>query len=383
MWRSRNDADSRHGGPPADGEAAIRLTLVSVRRPATGYPPAAGSDQELLITMAPLPGTGPGWDNGPGERRLRESALLACRRGPLMELVVLGCQAGMPASGQASSGYLVVTSGSRILLDCGPGVATALSAHGGPGPLDAVVISHLHPDHCYDLLPIAIMARRAGRPVPAAGACPPRRAGAAARPERAIPPGRWPAPDTPPHHALSIREYVGQVITAGDCTLALHGLRHVVPNCGIRVQSGPDIMAYTGDTGPDAALADLARDAGLLLAEATLAAPTPATGATCATDAAEAATTAAAAQLVLTHLAPPTRSGRRPASPRPPAPSPAPSTSPGQAPATRPLLVERPVGIQVERCPVQRPLNLSQGFWGRRSGSGRERSGRGGWSPRC
>jgi hypothetical protein len=36
----KNDADSRHGGPPADGEAAIRLTLISVRRPATGYPPA-------------------------------------------------------------------------------------------------------------------------------------------------------------------------------------------------------------------------------------------------------------------------------------------------------------------------------------------------------
>ncbi len=52
-----NDADSRHGGPPADGEAAIRLTLVSVRRPATGYPPAAWPGQELLITMAPLPGT--------------------------------------------------------------------------------------------------------------------------------------------------------------------------------------------------------------------------------------------------------------------------------------------------------------------------------------
>src|SRR5271170_4013417 len=53
----RNDADSRHDDPPADGEAAIRLTLVSVRRPATGYPPAAGSGQELLITMAPLSGT--------------------------------------------------------------------------------------------------------------------------------------------------------------------------------------------------------------------------------------------------------------------------------------------------------------------------------------
>ena len=71
-----------------------------------------------------------------------------------MELVVLGCCAGMPGGGQASSGYLVATSRCRILLDCGPGVAVALSAHGGAGGLDAIVVTHLHPDHCYDLLPI-------------------------------------------------------------------------------------------------------------------------------------------------------------------------------------------------------------------------------------
>jgi hypothetical protein len=53
----KNDADSCHGGPPADGEAAIRLTLISVRRAATGYPPAAGPGQELPITTAPLPVT--------------------------------------------------------------------------------------------------------------------------------------------------------------------------------------------------------------------------------------------------------------------------------------------------------------------------------------
>lgn len=83
-----------------------------------------------------------------------------------MELVVLGCQAGMPADGRASSGYLVVTSRCRILLDCGPGVAAALSAHGGAGSLDAVVVTHLHPDHCYDLLPIGISRRNAAAPLP-------------------------------------------------------------------------------------------------------------------------------------------------------------------------------------------------------------------------
>jgi hypothetical protein len=60
-FAAKNDADSRHGDPPADGETAIRLTLISVRRPATGYPPAAGPGQELLITTAPLFKHQPGW----------------------------------------------------------------------------------------------------------------------------------------------------------------------------------------------------------------------------------------------------------------------------------------------------------------------------------
>jgi ribonuclease BN (tRNA processing enzyme) len=83
-----------------------------------------------------------------------------------MELVVLGCCAGMPGGGQTSSGYLVATSRCRILLDCGPGVAVAVSAHGGAGSLDAIVVTHLHPDHCYDLLPIGTTLRREPRPAP-------------------------------------------------------------------------------------------------------------------------------------------------------------------------------------------------------------------------
>src|ERR1700755_2024947 len=83
-----------------------------------------------------------------------------------MELIVLGCHAGMPAGGRASSGYLVASHGFRLLLDCGPGVATALSGAGGAAGLDAIVVSHLHPDHCYDLLPIGTTLRRAARPLP-------------------------------------------------------------------------------------------------------------------------------------------------------------------------------------------------------------------------
>ena len=93
------------------------------------------------------------------------------------------------------------------------------------------------------------------------------------------------------------------MIRIGDCTLSFYALRHVVANCGIRIQSGPDTMAYTGDTGMADSVLDLARDADLLLAEATLAGPdTSGWGHLCATDAAQVAAGAGVGQLVLTHL---------------------------------------------------------------------------------
>lgn len=215
-----------------------------------------------------------------------------------MELVVLGCRAGMPAGGQASSGYLLVTNRCRILLDCGPGVAAALSAHGGADALDAVVVTHLHPDHCYDLLPIGITRRNADRPLPLYVP----RGGRALLHDlgRLFPPGQG----IPVRHGLDIREYEpGQLIRIGDCTLSLHGLRHIMANCGIRVRSDAGTMAYTGDTGPADELHELARDADLLLAEATLASTdTGDWGHLCATDAAQVAAAGGVGQLVLTHL---------------------------------------------------------------------------------
>jgi ribonuclease BN (tRNA processing enzyme) len=220
-----------------------------------------------------------------------------------MELVVLGCRAGMPAAGQASSGYLVATSRCRILLDCGPGVAAALSAHGGAGGLDAVIVTHLHPDHCYDLLLIGITLRSAGRAAPLPVYVP--RGGRVLLHDLGglFPLGPDPRQDIAFHHAFTIREYLpGQVIDIGDCTVTMHQLRHVVANCGVRIHSGPATMAYTGDTGLAGELLELARDAGLLLAEATLASTdTSGWGHLCATDAARVAA-AGVGQLVLTHL---------------------------------------------------------------------------------
>lgn len=200
-----------------------------------------------------------------------------------MQLTVLGCRSGMPADGQPSSGYLVDSGRTRLLLDCGPGVATALSAITEPAALDAVVISHLHTDHCYDLLPIgkSLLSRvlrfpggpdtggRELRPVPLF--VPEGARELFTRWAGLFPVTSMPMLDKAFERAFDVREYQpGDRFEIGEVTVGLHELRHVLPNCGIRIEAENRVLAYTGDTGVTDAAVKLAADADLLLAEATL-----------------------------------------------------------------------------------------------------------------
>jgi ribonuclease BN (tRNA processing enzyme) len=69
-----------------------------------------------------------------------------------MRLTVLGRSPARPNPGEACAGYLVEGGGSRILMDVGPGVVAQLLRRNTPDELDAVVISHMHTDHCLDLV---------------------------------------------------------------------------------------------------------------------------------------------------------------------------------------------------------------------------------------
>ena len=235
-----------------------------------------------------------------------------------MRVTILGCRSGMPANGQPSSGYLVATSRAAVLLDCGPGIATALSAVADPGQLSAVIVSHLHLDHCYDLLPLgkSLLGRALRYPrqgeAPQAwadiGAVPLHvPAGAAAvlgRLAALFPVTTAPVLDRAFDLAFDVREYApGTRFTVADMTVSLHALRHGAPNCGIRIESGDGCLAYTGDTGVCPGLLPLAAGADLFLAEATLSETDHGPhGHLSAADAARAAREAGARALVLTHF---------------------------------------------------------------------------------
>ncbi len=217
-----------------------------------------------------------------------------------MRLTVVGCAGSFPRADSACSAYLVEADGFRLLLDMGSGALGALQQHIGLYDLDALLISHLHADHCLDACAY-VVARRyapAGRPprLPLYGP-----AGALARLARAY------EPDAAPARLEEI--YDEQTLTPGSFEigpfrLTVDRVNHPVETYGVRVSHGGRTLTYSADTGDSDALVDLARDSDAFLCEATISAAQPhppnlhLTGA----GAGEHATRAGAGRLLLTHL---------------------------------------------------------------------------------
>ncbi|WP_071459090.1 MBL fold metallo-hydrolase [Bacillus massilinigeriensis] len=68
-----------------------------------------------------------------------------------MKLTIIGCWGGYPRKGGASSGYLLEHDGFSLLIDCGSAVLSKLQEYIHPEELDAVILSHYHPDHIADI----------------------------------------------------------------------------------------------------------------------------------------------------------------------------------------------------------------------------------------
>ena len=83
-----------------------------------------------------------------------------------MRVTVLGCAGTFPSKDSGCSAYLVEHEGFRLLLDAGNGAVGALQNHGGIFDVDAVLLSHLHADHCLDLVAYSYARRYHPEPPP-------------------------------------------------------------------------------------------------------------------------------------------------------------------------------------------------------------------------
>jgi ribonuclease BN (tRNA processing enzyme) len=68
-----------------------------------------------------------------------------------LSVTVLGCDASYAGAGGACSGYLVRSARTSLWVDCGPGTLANVQEHLPLSELDAVLVSHQHPDHFGEL----------------------------------------------------------------------------------------------------------------------------------------------------------------------------------------------------------------------------------------
>lgn len=177
-------------------------------------------------------------------------------------LTVIGCSGTHPGAGQACASYLVEQDGYRLLLDCGNGALANLQQRIDVSSVDALLISHLHPDHFADVYGLYYALRF-------------------------HPEGPLALPVYAPQGA---EEFIGQLMrndgdfgrvcrftqaTAGDrlalgpLEVELFAANHPVETLASRISAGGRVLAYSGDSGPTPALVDCARDADLFVCDAT------------------------------------------------------------------------------------------------------------------
>jgi ribonuclease BN (tRNA processing enzyme) len=222
-----------------------------------------------------------------------------------VRLTVVGCSGSYPGPDSPASCYLLEAEHDgrtwRVLLDLGNGALGQLHRYADPLTIDAVLVSHLHADHCLDLCGYYVMRKyHPTGPQPRIPVWGP--AGTAERMARAydlpVDPGMT--------EEFDFRAYDGDPVEVGPFRIEARQVVHPVTAYALRVSAGGRTLAYSGDTGPCPALDEVARGADLLLAEASFRTGDDnppdlhMTGADCGRTAAE----AGVERLVLTHVPP-------------------------------------------------------------------------------
>ena len=217
---------------------------------------------------------------------------------------MLGSGTAIPSAGRRSSGYLLGSGRSTLLIESGSGTIQGIARAGCDfREIDAIVYSHLHVDHTSDLAPFLFASRLPESP---------------RRKELVIlgPPGTgslldgfralyepWLDPET---YDLRLVEVRGGSVPLLDWTVTCLPAEHTEGALVYRFEheSGKKI-AYSGDTDYCANLVDIARGADVAVMECSYPDGMKVRGHLTPSLAGRAAAEAACRKLVLTHFYPP------------------------------------------------------------------------------
>ncbi|MDX1439395.1 MAG: MBL fold metallo-hydrolase, partial [Rubricoccaceae bacterium] len=186
-----------------------------------------------------------------------------------MKLYLLGTGAAVSDPHRTTTMLAVEEAGRFVLVDCGGDVFQRVLAAGlDPENLEAVILTHEHPDHIsgYPLLIEKLWLYGRRYPIPIYGPTP----------TLTVAQTIFGAFSTDNWNGLPDREYHEVPLEPLETFLETFSLRitsspvdHPVPTIGLRFENRDgDVIAYSCDTAKSAAVVELARNADILVHEA-------------------------------------------------------------------------------------------------------------------
>lgn len=182
-------------------------------------------------------------------------------RDPRLRIVPVGVGAAYSAPGEAQSCYLVTAAGRSVAIDLGSGTVNLLQRQIPPEDLDALVITHLHPDHCVDLMALRVYmvwGPGAGGILTVHG--PP---GLRDRLVAFSGSDGW-------DRAFDFRDLApreGVIDLGGGLVLRHREVPHLPPTHAVRFDHDGRAVCFSADCAPNEALVELARGCDVLLCE--------------------------------------------------------------------------------------------------------------------
>jgi ribonuclease BN (tRNA processing enzyme) len=182
-------------------------------------------------------------------------------------LYIAGSSSAVPRPGRANSGYLLRSGGCAVAIDFGSGVFSRIREQLEPTKLDALVISHMHADHFFDIVPLRYALRyEMERPQPLPVYLPPDGIGVVQTIGK-------PLKETADFYdgILTLREYsVDAPLHVGACTIRFAPTVHYIPAFAMRIETQDGVLGYSADTAPCDRVSDLVRGSDIFLCEAAL-----------------------------------------------------------------------------------------------------------------
>lgn len=175
----------------------------------------------------------------------------------------MGNNSAYPGPEGACSGFLVEEGNTNLLVDCGTGVLANLQKHRDLRSVSDIVISHIHADHFFDLIPYRYALKYGLR------------APQTPRPRLYLPPGgvetlaRVVSPFAESQSffadvfAMSEYDPKGR-LPLEDVAVSFAAVLHYIPSYAIAI-TGSKKIAYSSDSGPCPGLLEIAASADLFL----------------------------------------------------------------------------------------------------------------------